>query len=66
MPYLPGIIECYEKLFGIISMEKEFITPDDFINSLIIQTKKHAKHGKQRFIREIFLDHNINAVELRF
>jgi len=36
-------------------MEKEFITPDDFINSLIIQTKEHAKNGKQRFIREILL-----------
>jgi len=63
MSYIPGIIECYETLFGIISMKKGFITPDDFINSLIIQTKEHAKHGKQRFIREIFLDHNIMSVK---
>jgi len=63
MPYIPGIIECYEKLFAIISMEKEFITSDDFINSLIIQTKEHAKNGKQRFIREIFLDHKIMSVK---
>jgi len=63
MSYIPGIIECYETLFGIISMEKGFITPDDFINSLIIQTKEHGKHGKQRFIREIFLDQNIMSVK---
>jgi hypothetical protein len=63
MPYIPGIIECYEKLFAIISMEKGFITLDDFINSLIIQTKEHAKSGKQRFIREIFLDHKIMTVK---
>ena len=63
MPYIPGTIECYEKLFGIISMKKEFITPDDFINSLIIQTKENAKNGKQRFIREILLDQNIMSVK---
>jgi hypothetical protein len=63
MSYIPGIIECYETLFGIISMEKGFITPDDLINSLIIQTKEHGKHGKQRFIREIFLDQNIMSVK---
>jgi len=62
MSYIPGIIECYEKLFGIISMEKGFITPDDLINALIIQVKKQAKNGEQRFIREIFLDQNIMSV----
>ena len=63
MSYIPGIIEYYEKLFAIISIKKEFITPDDFINSLIIQTKEHAKNGKQRFIREIFLDQNIMSIK---
>ena len=63
MPYIPGIIENYERLFGVISMEKGFITRDDYINSLIIQTKEYAEHGKQRFIREIFLDQHIMSVE---
>lgn len=64
MPYITGIIECYEKLFVIISKEKEFITLDDLIKALTIQTKEHAKNGgKQRFIREIFLDQNIMSVE---
>jgi len=63
MPYIPGIIECYEKLFAIISMEKEFITPDDLINALMIQVKEHVKNGEQRFFREIFLDQNIMSVK---
>lgn len=63
MSYIPGTIECYENLFVIISMEKKFITSDDFINSLMIQTKEFAEHGKKRFFREIFLDHNIMSVK---
>ena len=63
MSYIPGIIECYEKLFVIISMEKVFVTPDDLISAIIIQIKEHAKNGKQRFIREIFLDQNIMSVK---
>ncbi len=63
MSYIPGIIESYEKLFVIISMKKEFITPDDLINSLMIQIKEQAKNGEQRFFREIFLDQNIMSVK---
>ena len=63
MSYIPGIIECYEKLFVIISMEKGFITPDDFINSLMIQVKEQADNGEHRFFREIFLDQNIMSVK---
>ena len=63
MSYIPGIIECYEKLFVIISMEKGFITPDDLINSLMIQIKYQAKNGEQPFFREIFLNHDIMSVK---
>jgi len=63
MSYIPGTIECYERLFVIFSIKKEFITPDDLINALIIQTQEHAKNGKQRFIREIFLDQNIMSIK---
>ena len=63
MSYIPGIIERYEALFVIISMDKKYITPDDLINAIIIQTKEHAKNGKQRFIREIFLDQNIMSIK---
>ena len=63
MSYIPGIIECYEALFIIISMDKKYITPDDLINAIVIQTKEHAKNGKQRFYREIFVDQNIMSVK---
>ncbi len=63
MSYRPGIIERYEKLFAIISMEKGLITQDTFIKVLTIQIKEHAKNGKHRFVREIFLDDNIMSVK---
>jgi len=62
MSYTPGIIDRYEKLFGIIAMEKEFISRNDLINTLIIQAKENAKNGKQRFIRDILFDQNIMSV----
>ncbi len=62
MSYTPGIIDQYEKLFGIIAMEKEFISRNDLINALTIQAKENAKNGKQRFIRDILFDQNIMSV----
>jgi len=63
MSYRPKIIERYEKLFAIISMEKGFITPDTFIKALTIQIKEHAKNGRYRFVRKIFLDENMMSVK---
>ena len=63
MSYIPGIIECYEKLFAIISMERGFITPDDLINALVIQVIEQAEHGEQRFFREIFLDQHVMSIK---
>jgi len=63
MSYGPGIIEQYEKRFGIIAIEKGFITPNDFINAISIQVKKHNENGTQRFIREILLDQEIMSIE---
>jgi len=63
MSYRPRIIERYEKLFAIISMEKGFITPDTFIKALTIQIKEHAKNGRYRFVRKIFLDENMMSVK---
>ncbi len=59
MSYTPGTIDQYEKLFGIIAIEKGFISRNDLINALTIQVKEHAKNNNQRFIRNILLDHNI-------
>jgi hypothetical protein len=63
MSYKPGIIERYEKLFAIISMEKGFITPDTLIKALTTQVKEHAQNGKYRFVRKIFLEDHIMSVQ---
>jgi len=63
MSYMPGIIEQYEKRFGIIAIEKGFITPNDLNNALSIQVKEHNENGNQRFIREILFDQDTMSVE---
>lgn len=63
MSYLPGIIDQYEKLFGITAIEKGFISPDDLIKALNIQAKENTNGNEQRFIREILLDQNIMSVK---
>jgi len=63
MSYRPGVIERYEKLFAIISMEKGFITPDTLIKALAIQVKEHAQNGKYRFVRKIFLEDHMMSVQ---
>ena len=65
MSYKPEIIERYEKLFAIISMEKGFITTDILIEALTVQIKEQAENGKNRFVRENFLDdHTISFKEI--
>jgi len=63
MSYVPGIIEQYEKLFGIIAIEKGFVSPDDFVKALTIQTRETKKNNEQRFLREILMDQNIMSIE---
>jgi hypothetical protein len=63
MSYIPGIIEQYEKLFGIIAIEKGFVSADDFVKALTVQAKENNKTNEQRFLREILLDQNIMSVE---
>ncbi len=63
MSYLPGIIDQYEKLFGIIAIEKGFITPNNLSNALSIQVKEHNENGNQRFIREILMDQDAMTVK---
>jgi hypothetical protein len=63
MSYLPGIIDQYEKLFGITAIEKGFISSEDLIKALTIQAKENIKSNEQRFIREILLDQDIMSVK---
>ena len=66
MPEKPRRIEQYEKRFGLIAIEKGFITPDELIAALKIQVREDVEHGTHRQIGEILLDQNImsaNQVE---
>lgn len=58
MPDKPGKIEHYEKQFGIIAIEKGFITSDELIEALKIQVKEDIEYETHRLIGEILLDQN--------
>ena len=50
-----GKIKQYEKRFGLIALEKGFITADDLIKALSIQANENIKKGRHRLIGEILL-----------
>ncbi|HVO65245.1 MAG TPA: hypothetical protein VMT12_02090 [Syntrophales bacterium] len=50
-----GKIKQYEKRFGVIALEKGFITADDLIKALSIQANENIKKGRHRLIGEILL-----------
>lgn len=52
----PGKIEHYEKQFGIIAIEKGFITADNLIETLKIQVEEEIQSKTHRLIGEILLD----------
>ena len=58
MPDKPGKIEHYEKQFGIIAIEKGFISSEELIEALKIQVKEDIKYETHRLIGEILLDQN--------
>ena len=51
----PGKIKQYEKRFGVIALEKGFITAADLIKALTIQANENIKKGHHRLIGEILL-----------
>jgi hypothetical protein len=54
-----GKIAQYDKRFGLIAIEKGFITDDDLIKALIIQVKEENENGRHRLIGEILLDMDV-------
>ena len=50
-----GKIKQYEKRFGVIALDKGFITADDLIRALTIQANENIKKGRHRLIGEILL-----------
>lgn len=59
----PGKIEHYEKQFGIIAIERGFITADELIEALKIQVEEDIKFETHRLIGEILLENNSITVK---
>jgi hypothetical protein len=56
MPDKPGKIEHFEKQFGIIAIEKGFITSDILIEALKIQVEEEIEYKAHRLIGEILME----------
>ena len=56
MPESHSKIEHYEKQFGIIAIEKGFITPDMLIEALKIQVEEEVDFHTHRLIGEILME----------
>ncbi len=50
----PNKIEHYEKRFGIISIDKGFITAEDLVKGLTVQVGEDARKIPHRLLGEIF------------
>ena len=49
-------VEHYEKRFGLIAVEKGFITTDELITALTVQVREDIEYGTHRQLGEILLD----------
>ena len=45
----------YEKRFGVIAIERGFITPEDLFEALKIQVREELEGGSHRLIGEVLL-----------
>jgi hypothetical protein len=62
----PGKIEHYEKRFGIIAVEKGFVSAENLIEAMKIQVKEDIDLHTHRLVGEILLDlGHISAVEIQ-
>ena len=52
-------VEHYEKCFGLIAVEKGFITPGELITALKVQVREDIENGIHRQLGEIFLDQDL-------
>ena len=56
-------LDKYEKRFGVVAVEKGFITKDELVNALTIQVKEDIEMGYHRLIGKIFLDQGIMSLK---
>jgi hypothetical protein len=58
-----GKMGVYEKRFGMIAIEKGFITGDDLIRALSIQIDENIEKKRHRLIGEILLEMDIMTAD---
>ena len=58
MPQVTGNIELYEKRFGLLAIERGYITSDDLIRAIKVQVEEDVANNSHRLIGEILLDMN--------
>lgn len=51
-----------ERRFGIVAIERGFITEDQLQEAILIQEKERDKTGKQRFIGRILADQGLISI----
>lgn len=52
-----------EKRFGVIAIEKGFITPEQLVEALKIQIMEDVEKGKHRLIGRIILEQGIMSLD---
>jgi len=52
-----------EKRFGVIAIEKGFVTPKQFVEALKIQVMDDVEKGKHRLIGRIILEQGIMTLD---
>jgi hypothetical protein len=63
MPEKIKKVERFEKRFGVIAVEKGFITPDQLFDALKVQVQDDMEAGSHRLIGEILCAHNAMSFE---
>ena len=56
MMKLKKLVYDLEKRFGIVAVEKDFITADQFVDALRIQVMEEIEEGKHRLVGAILLE----------
>ena len=62
MSQVTGNIELYEKRFGLLAIERGYITSDDLIRAIKVQVEEDVANKSHRLIGEILLDMNCLTV----
>jgi hypothetical protein len=66
MPDEHSNIEHYEKQFGMIAIDKGFITPDMLVQALKIQVEEEVEFHTHRLIGEILMEKDyITAMQIQ-